>query len=145
MILIVDYKTENLFSLKTLLQLNSYKVDTATSGKHALKKLLKREYELVILDAQVPGTESYEIAKKIASCSKSKDIPVLFLSATNFDKHFITNGYSSGVIDYMAKPFDPELLLLKIKTFARLYRQTKELNDVKHNFEKKKLRRELPG
>lgn len=137
MILIVDDKQENLFSLKTLLQLNLYDVDTAMSGEEALKKILKKEYELIILDVQMPGMDGYEVAENITGYSKSKDIPIIFLSAVNIDKRFVTKGYSSGGVDYVTKPFDPEVLLLKIKTFTKLYRQTKELNDIKLNLEKK--------
>lgn len=137
MILIVDDKKENLFSLKTLLQLNLYDVDTAVSGEEALKKILKTEYELIILDVQMPGMDGYEVAENITGYSKSKDIPIIFLSAVNIDKRFITKGYTSGGVDYITKPFDPDLLLLKIKTFARLYRQTKELNDIKNNLAQK--------
>src|SRR6476620_4130617 len=137
MILIVDDTYENLYSLKTLLQLNLYEVDTATSGEEALKKVLKNEYVLVILDVQMPGMDGYEVAENITGYSKSKDIPIIFLSAVNIDKRFITKGYSSGGVDYITKPFDPELLLLKIKTFSKLYRQTKELNDIRSNLEQK--------
>jgi len=137
MILIVDDKPENLFSLKTLLQLNLYDVDTAASGEEALKKILKIEYELIILDVQMPGMDGYEVAEIITGYSKSKDIPIIFLSAVNIDKRFITKGYTSGGVDYVTKPFDPDLLLLKIKTFSKLYRQTKELNDIKNNLEQK--------
>lgn len=137
MILIVDDKKENLFSLKTLLQLNLYDVDMATSGEEALKKILRNEYELIILDVQMPGMDGYEVAENITGYSKSKDIPIIFLSAVNIDKRFVAQGYNSGGVDYITKPFDPELLLLKIKTFVRLYRQTKELNDIKFNLEQK--------
>jgi signal transduction histidine kinase len=137
MILIVDDKQENLFSLKTFLQVNLYDVDTAVSGEEALKKILKKEFELIILDVQMPGMDGYEVAENITGYSKSKDIPIIFLSAVHIDKRFITKGYTSGGVDYITKPFDPELLLLKIKTFTRLYRQTKELNDIKDNLEKK--------
>jgi signal transduction histidine kinase len=137
MILIVDDKKENLFSLKTLLQLHLYDTDIAESGEEALKKILKNEYELIILDVQMPGMDGYEVAENITGYSKSKDIPIIFLSAVNIDKRFIAKGYSSGGVDYITKPFDPELLLLKIKTFSRLYKQTKELNDIKLNLEQK--------
>lgn len=137
MILIVDDKQENLFSLKTLLQLNLYDVDTASSGEDALKKILRNEYELIILDVQMPGMDGYEVAEIITGYSKSKDIPIIFLSAVNIDKRFITKGYTSGGVDYVTKPFDADLLLLKIKTFSKLYRQTKELNDIKNNLEQK--------
>ena len=119
MILIVDDKQANLFSLKTLLQLNVYDVDTASSGEEALKKILRNEYELIILDVQMPGMDGYEVAEIITGYSKSKDIPIIFLSAVNIDKRFITKGYTSGGVDYVTKPFDPDLLLLKIKTFSK--------------------------
>jgi CheY-like chemotaxis protein len=89
MILIVDDKQENLFSLKTLLRLNLYEVDTAMSGEEALKKILRQEYELIILDVQMPGMDGYEVAENITGYSKSKDIPIIFLSAVNIDKRFI--------------------------------------------------------
>ena len=127
MILIVDDHQENLFSLKSLLQLHAYEVDTAASGEEALKKILRNEYTLIILDVQMPGMDGYEVAEAVNSLNKTKDIPIIFLSAVNTDKRFITRGYHSGGADYVTKPFDPELLLLKVKTFCRLYEQTSEL------------------
>jgi CheY-like chemotaxis protein len=88
MILIVDDKTENLFSLKTLLRLNLFEVDSAQSGEEALKKILKKDYELIILDVQMPGMDGYEVAEAITGYSKSKNIPIIFLSAVNIDKTF---------------------------------------------------------
>ncbi len=127
MILIVDDKQENLFSLRTLLQLNAYEVDTAASGEEALLKILKKEYSLIILDVQMPGMDGFEVAETMKGYSKTRDIPILFLSAVNVDKRFITKGYQSGGVDYITKPFDPDLLLLKVKTFCRLHDQTREL------------------
>ncbi|HYE55477.1 MAG TPA: ATP-binding protein [Chitinophagaceae bacterium] len=127
MILIVDDRKENLFSLKTLLQLNGYETDTAGSGEEALKKILKTEYALLILDVQMPGMDGYEVAEAVTSYSKTKNIPIIFLSAVNIDKRFITKGYASGGVDYVTKPFDADLLLLKVKTFYRIYEQNREL------------------
>ena len=130
MILIVDDKQENLYSLKTLLQVNTYEVDTAASGEEALLKILKKEYSLIILDVQMPGMDGFEVAETITGYSKTRDIPILFLSAVNIDKRFITKGYASGGVDYITKPFDSDLLLLKVKTFCRLHDQTRELQGV---------------
>jgi len=127
MILIVDDKQENLYSLKTLLQLHAYDADTAASGEEALKKILKNDYALVILDVQMPGMDGYEVAETITGYSKTKNIPIIFLSAVNIDKRFIAKGYASGGVDYITKPFDPDLLLLKVKTFCKLYEQTKAM------------------
>src|SRR5215203_296566 len=128
MILIVDDKPENLFSLKSLLQLYAYEVDTASSGEEALKKLLRNDYAVIILDVQMPGMDGYEVAEAVSGMNKTKDIPIIFLSAVNIDKRFITKGYESGGVDYVTKPFDNDLLLLKVKTFYRLYEQNRQLN-----------------
>lgn len=137
MILIVDDTPENLFSLKSLLQLHRFVVDTAASGEEALRKILRNDYALVILDVQMPGMDGYEVAENITGYSRSKDIPILFLSAVNIDKRFITKGYDSGGVDYITKPFDPELLLLKVKTFYRLSEQQKALNEAHATLEQK--------
>jgi signal transduction histidine kinase/FixJ family two-component response regulator len=128
MILIVDDKPENIFALKSLLAIHSFEVDTASSGEEALKKILKNSYALIILDVQMPEMDGFEVAEAISGYSKSKDIPIIFLSAVNTHKKFITKGYTSGGIDYVTKPFDPDILLLKVKTFYRLSEQTRQLN-----------------
>lgn len=128
MILIVDDKAENLFSLQKTLESHNLDVDTAFSGEEALKKILKQTYDLIILDVQMPGMDGFELAETISGYSKSKDIPILFLSAISKEKKFITKGYASGGIDYITKPVDPDILLLKVKNFIRLSRQTQTLS-----------------
>ena len=132
MILIVDDKPENLFSLKSILQLNNFVVDTAHSGEEALKKILKNTYALIILDVQMPVMDGFEVAETLSGYSKAKDIPIIFLSAVNTDKRFITKGYTSGGIDYITKPVDADILLLKVKTFYRLYEQNQELKQIQN-------------
>jgi two-component system sensor histidine kinase/response regulator len=130
MVLIVDDKPENIFSLKTILELHSFPTDTALSGEEALKKILRQSYALIILDVQMPGMDGFEVAEAIGGYSKARDIPIIFLSAANTDKKFITKGYTSGGSDYITKPIDPDILLLKVKTFYRLYEQNSELNRI---------------
>lgn len=124
MILIVDDKEENIFSLKKLLESNRFPVDTALSGEEALKKALHNNYFLIILDVQMPEMDGFEVAEVLMGLDRTRDIPIIFLSAVNTDTKFITKGYESGGIDYVTKPVDPEILLLKIRTFYRLYEQT---------------------
>ncbi len=133
MVLIVDDKPENVFSLKTILELHSFPTDTALSGEEALRKILRSSYALIILDVQMPGMDGFEVAEAISGYSKAKDMPIIFLSAANTDKKFITKGYTSGGIDYITKPIDPDILLLKVKTFYRLYEQNRELNKIQAN------------
>lgn len=127
MILIVDDNQENIFSLKALLELNGFSVDSATSGQEALKRVLKNSYSLIILDVQMPDMDGFEVAEAISGNSKFKDIPIIFLSAINTHKHYIARGYSAGGVDYVTKPIDADILLLKVKTFYRLSEQKRKL------------------
>jgi len=135
MILIVDDKPENIISLKGLLALHNFVVDTALSGEEALKKILKNSYSLIILDVQMPGMDGFEVAEAIMGFSKAKDTPIIFLSAVSTEKRFITKGYTSGGIDYVTKPVDPDIMLLKVKTFYRLSEQNRELNKIQQNLQ----------
>lgn len=132
MILIVDDKQENIYSLKKLLESKGFSVDTALSGEEGLKKVLNTDYALIILDVQMPLMDGFEVAETLSGFNKTKDVPIIFLSAVNTNNEFINKGYESGGIDYVVKPFDPEILLLKVNTFVRLYKQTKELQDTQH-------------
>lgn len=131
MILIVDDINANIVALKKILELNSIEVDTAESGEEALKKILKFDYSLIILDVQMPGMDGFEVAEILAGSNRTKDIPVIFLSAVNKHKKFISKGYESGGVDYITKPVDPELFILKVKTFLKLYEQQTELKAIR--------------
>lgn len=146
MILIVDDKPENILSIRKTLELYQFEVDTALSGEEALKKILKHSYTLIILDVQMPSMDGFEVAEALSGYSKAKDIPIIFLSAVNKDKRFIVKGYDSGGIDYITKPVDPDILLMKVKTFSRLYQQSLELKQMhqslKEEVEVRKLAQE---
>ncbi|TCD11707.1 hybrid sensor histidine kinase/response regulator [Pedobacter frigidisoli] len=130
MILIVDDRPENLISLQKVLQAHNFEVETASSGEEALKKVLKNNYVLIILDVQMPDMDGFEVAEAISGFSKAKDTAIIFLSAVNTELKFITKGYMSGGLDYITKPVDINVLLLKIKTFYRIYEQSRKLNEV---------------
>ncbi|MGE6218190.1 ATP-binding response regulator [Nubsella zeaxanthinifaciens] len=130
MILLVDDTPENLISLKNVLEKHGFEVDTAGSGEEALKKVLKNSYVLIILDVQMPEMDGFEVAEVISGYSKAKETAIIFLSAANTEFRFIAKGYSSGGLDYITKPVDINILLLKIKTFYRIYEQSRKLNDI---------------
>lgn len=136
MVLIVDDLAENLLGLRKILELNDFKVDEARSGEEALKKVLRNNYSLIILDVQMPGMDGFEVAEALSGFSKARDIPVIFLSAVNTTKEFITKGYLTGGYDYVTKPMDPDILLLKVKNLYRLSQQNQELKTVKAELEK---------
>lgn len=131
MILIVDDKKENIIPLKKILALHSMPADAAESGEEALRKILKTEYSLIIMDVQMPGMDGFEVAEILAGSNRTKDIPVIFLSAINKEKKYISKGYETGCVDYITKPVDPDLLILKVKTFLKLYQQQNELKDTR--------------
>jgi len=130
MILLVDDTPENLISLKNVLEKHGFEVDTANSGEEALKKVLKNSYVLIILDVQMPEMDGFEVAEVISGYSKAKETAIIFLSAANTEFRFIAKGYSSGGLDYITKPVDINILLLKIKTFYRIYEQNRKLGEV---------------
>lgn len=130
MILIVDDTPENIISLKKVLERHNFEVDTAASGEEALKKVLKNSYVLIILDVQMPGMDGFEVAEAISGYSKAKDTAIIFLSAASTEFRFIAKGYSSGGLDYITKPVDINILLLKVKTFYRIYEQNRKLNEM---------------
>jgi two-component system sensor histidine kinase/response regulator len=130
MILIVDDTPENLISLKKVLEKHNFEVDTASSGEEALKKVLKNAYVLIILDVQMPGMDGFEVAEAISGYSKAKETAIIFLSAANTELNFITKGYSSGGLDYITKPVDMNILLLKVQTFYRIYEQSRKLIEI---------------
>lgn len=129
----MDDKPDNIFSLRNLLNLHNFEVDSATSGEEALKKILNKVYSLIILDVQMPDMDGFEVAEAISGFNKAKDTPIIFLSAISKEKKYITRGYTSGGTDYVTKPIDPDILLLKVKTLYKLSEQTKDLNRVQHS------------
>ena len=131
MILIVDDIRANILALRKILELHGLEVDSAESGEEALKKILKKEYSLIIMDVQMPVMDGFEVVEILSGSNRTKDIPVIFLSAVNKEKKFISKGYETGGVDYVTKPVDPDLLILKVKTFLKLYEQKKELKNMR--------------
>ncbi|MFB3388421.1 response regulator [Flavobacterium sp. LAR06] len=143
MVLIVDDIRANIIALKKTLELHDIDVDTAESGEEALKKILKTNYCLIIMDVQMPGLDGFEVVKILSGNKRTKDIPVIFLSALNIEKKYIFKGYETGAVEYITKPVDSDLLILKVKTFLKIYEQQNELKGMKDLLSKEiKIRKE---
>ncbi|MBP1221630.1 response regulator [Flavobacterium sp. 1355] len=143
MILIVDDIKANIIALKKTLELHNIEVDTAESGEEALKKILKTNYCLIIMDVQMPGLDGFEVVKILSGNKRTKEIPVIFLSAISVEKKYIFKGYETGAVDYITKPVDTDLLILKVKTFIKIYEQKNELRVMKDLLSKEiKIRKE---
>ena len=121
-ILMVDDLKENLIALEAVLSSPRYRLVTARSGEEALKCILKQDFAVILLDVQMPGLNGFETAKLIKARKKSKNIPIIFITAISQDMEHVLHGYSVGAIDYIFKPFNPETLRKKVEQFAEIYK-----------------------
>ncbi|MEI6947362.1 response regulator [Paraflavisolibacter sp. H34] len=127
-ILVVDDREDNLLSIETILERDGYTLVKATSGRAALKILLQdQDFTLILMDVQMPGMSGLETAALIYERDKLKHIPIIFITAFNYDEGYIYQGYRNGGVDYIYKPINPELLRMKVSVFVELYRKTHEL------------------
>ncbi|MEC0125945.1 response regulator [Paenibacillus pabuli] len=126
-ILLVDDRPENLLALEAVLESEQYNLVKATSGEEALRCLLKDEFAVIVLDVQMPGMDGIETAKLIKARDKSKDVPIIFISANSREAEHLFAGYSAGAIDYMVKPFIPQILKSKIEGFVEMFITNKRL------------------
>ena len=119
-ILLVDDRAENLRALEAVLAPLGYPLETATSGREALRKLLERDFGLILLDVRMPGLDGLETAALIKARPRTREIPIVFLTAERSELGDMLLGYGVGAVDYVMKPFDPELLRSKVAVFAEL-------------------------
>ncbi|KJB86567.1 histidine kinase [Paenibacillus sp. E194] len=126
-ILLVDDRRENLLALEAVLSEESYRLVKATSGEEALRHLMKEEFAVIVLDVQMPGMDGIETAKWIKAREKTKNIPIIFVSANYKETEHLFAGYSAGGVDYMVKPFVPHILKSKIHSFVGIFLAQKRL------------------
>jgi CheY-like chemotaxis protein len=128
-ILLVDDRPENLLALEAILVSLGQTLVRASSGEEALKALLADDYAVILLDVQMPGMDGFETAAHIKRRERTKDIPIIFLTAINREPQHAFRGYSAGAVDYLAKPFDPWVLRAKVGVFVELYRKNRQLRE----------------
>lgn len=134
-ILLVDDRPENLLSLEALLLGQEYELVKALSGNEALRLTLKQDFALVLLDVQMPEMDGFETAELMRANPKTRHIPIIFVTAGMKDLHFQFKGYDAGAVDYLAKPIEPMFLQSKVRIFAEMYRQRRELEMHKEHLE----------
>jgi CheY-like chemotaxis protein len=126
-ILLVDDREENLIALEAILSALDQELVRARSGEEALKALLTDEYAVILLDVVMPGMDGFETARDIKRRKKTRDIPIIFLTALNSDPDYAFRGYAAGAVDFISKPFDPWVLRAKVSVFVDLYNKNKQL------------------
>lgn len=132
-ILLVDDEQANLMALQAVLEPLDQTLITARSGQEALKCLLKHDFALILLDVRMPGIDGFETAELIKGRDKSKYTPIIFLTAFDTRAADVVRGYTVGAVDYLLKPFDPEILRSKVSVFVELYRMTEKIKQQEEN------------
>jgi CheY-like chemotaxis protein len=128
-VLVVDDKRANLLGMDAVLG-DEYNVIFANSGEESLEVLEKgADVDLILMDVQMPGMDGFETAQRIKQMPAAKTIPIIFVTAIYTEDPFIRKGYEMGGIDYFSKPFDPEILKLKVAVYASFRLKDKLLRE----------------
>jgi two-component system, sensor histidine kinase len=126
-ILLVDDRPENLLALEAILEPLGQELIRADSGPEALKRVLEVDLSVILLDVQMPGMNGFEVAEIIKSRERSRTIPIIFLSAISKEDAYVFKGYSMGAVDYVFKPFNPDVLRSKVAVFVDLFLKQREI------------------
>ncbi|WP_265535124.1 hybrid sensor histidine kinase/response regulator [Pseudomonas saponiphila] len=126
-LLIVDDLPENLLALEALIRREDRTVYKALSADEALSLLLQHEFAMAILDVQMPGMNGFELAELMRGTEKTKNIPIVFVSAAGRELNYAFKGYESGAVDFLHKPLDIHAVKSKVNVFVDLYRQSKAM------------------
>jgi PAS domain S-box-containing protein len=127
-ILLVDDRPENLVTLEAILEPLGQELVTASSGEQALRVLLARDdFAVILLDVKMPGLDGFETAAVIKERERTKDIPIIFVTAISKEEQNVFRGYETGAVDYVFKPFQPEILRAKVAVFVELWETNEQL------------------
>jgi len=129
-ILLVDDREENLLTLESVLNSPEFNLVKAKSGDEALRYLLENEPALILMDVQMPRLDGFETATIIKKSERTRDIPIIFITAINKDEVYTQKGYQHGAVDYIYKPYDANILKSKVSVFVDLARKTQKLLQV---------------
>jgi two-component system NtrC family sensor kinase len=136
-VLIVDDVEANLVALRALLEGTGCNVTSASSGNQALRLLLRHEFAVMLLDVQMPEMDGYEVARHARMIPATRDIPIIFLTATHDSEENVLRGYGSGAVDFLFKPIDADVLRSKVRVFLELYSSRQKLADANLKLEAK--------
>jgi PAS domain S-box-containing protein len=126
-VLIVDDRHENIVALEAVLAPLALHVVTAESGRAALRHLLTQDFAVILLDVLMPELDGFATAALIRERVKTRHIPIIFLTAVSHQDEYVTRGYGLGAVDYIAKPFHPEVLRAKVAVFVELFRKNAQI------------------
>ena len=127
-VLLVDDRPENLLALEAVLAPLDCRLVSVTSGQEALRRLLHDDFALILLDVQMPDLDGFETAEYIKRRRKTRAIPIIFVTAISKERHHVFRGYETGAVDYVFKPYDPQLLRAKVQVFLELHEATRAVH-----------------
>src|SRR2546423_12117188 len=133
-VLLVDDEPDNLVALTAVLEPLGRELVQASSGEEALRLLLKRQFAAILLDVRMPGLDGFETAALIKQRERTRNIPIIFVTAVSKDTEHVFRGYSEGAVDYLLKPYDPAVLRSKVSVFIELYEQNAALEESEERF-----------
>lgn len=126
-VLLVDDHPENLIALEAILEGLGQNLVKAGSGAEALRCLLNQDFAVILLDVQMPGMDGFETATLIRQRERSRNTPIIFLTAFSTSDNLMFKGYSLGAVDYLLKPIDPVILNSKVSVFVDLFKKNLEV------------------
>jgi PAS domain S-box-containing protein len=126
-VLLVDDRAENLVALQAILEPLGHELVLAGSGEEALRELLRADVSVILLDVRMPGLDGFETAELIKGRKRTRDIPIVFLTAISKDAGQVFRGYEKGAVDYIFKPFEPEILRSKVAALIELHEKAEAL------------------
>jgi signal transduction histidine kinase/HPt (histidine-containing phosphotransfer) domain-containing protein len=126
-VLVVDDEPLNLRAMEALLSTVDCRVETAVSGQEALRRILRRDFALILLDVRMPEMDGFETAALIRKLNRSRQTPIIFLTAAGEHAEWVLRGYGAGAVDYIVKPVDPDVLKSKVAAFLELSSRTASL------------------
>ncbi|RZA28546.1 MAG: hybrid sensor histidine kinase/response regulator, partial [Lysobacteraceae bacterium] len=126
-LLIVDDLPENLRALDALIRGEGRLVYQASSGDEALALMLQHEFALAILDVQMPGMDGFELAELMRGTERTRNIPIVFVSAAGRELNYAFKGYESGAVDFLYKPLDSDAVRSKVNVFVTLDQQRRQM------------------
>jgi len=126
-VLIVDDRPENLLALEAILQGMPVQTVGVSSGEAALKQLLVDEFALILMDAQMPDMDGFDTARRIKQRERTRYVPIVFLTAVDYNAHLALRGYAAGAVDYLSKPIDPWVLRAKVSVLVELWEKNRRV------------------
>jgi signal transduction histidine kinase/FixJ family two-component response regulator len=121
-VLVVDDRPENLVTIEAVLESLDVTIHKALRAEAALHFLLDSDAAVILLDVEMPGIDGFETARLIRSRPRSHDTPIMFITAGGRGDPGVREGYELGAVEYLIKPFHPDILRWKVSVFAELYK-----------------------